>query len=78
MPLDKGKLAQDLTTVFTTAADKAWSSEQTANAIAAAIDDYVTAAVVGGISVNLVSNGVPVGSGSLFGTGTQAGTVKLQ
>lgn len=78
MPLDMAKLAQDLATAFDDAKTNAWSGEQTANAVAAAIDKYVTAAVVGGITVNVVSNGVPVGNGSVFGTGTQVGTVKLQ
>lgn len=78
MPLDKAALTRDLKTAFHDAKENSWSADQAAEAIAAAIDRYVTAAEVGGVSVNVVSNGLPVGSGSLFGNGTQIGTVKLQ
>jgi hypothetical protein len=78
MPLDKARLSQDIAQAFSDAKANAWSGEQTADALAAAIDTYVNAAVVGGISVSVVSNGVPVANGSVFGTGTQVGTVKLQ
>jgi hypothetical protein len=73
MSLDKNKLSQDLKTAFKNAKDNLWSSDQAAEAIAAAIDGYVKAAVVAGVRVDVVDP-----ANQPIGTGTQTGTVTIQ
>jgi hypothetical protein len=73
MSLDKSKLAQALKDVFKSATENSLSSDQVADGIASAIDDYVVAAAVVGVNVDVVDN-----AGQAIGTGAQTGAGKLQ
>lgn len=73
MALNKTTLASSLKTVFQSAKDNSWSSDQVADALADAIHQFVISADVTGVNVNVVNPAnVPIG------TGTQNGTGKLQ
>ncbi len=73
MPLDQSTLAQALKTAFSQAKANSWSSDQVADAMAAAIDTFVIGADVVGVTVNVVSP-----TNQPLGTGSQTGTGKLQ
>ena len=51
MALDKTTLKNDFVAMMNNAKDKAWSAEQVATAMAEAIDKYVRAADVVGVTV---------------------------
>ncbi len=71
MALDKNALAQALKDTFNNAKANSWSSDQVSDALATAIDTYVTGAAVVGVSVNVVNSGnQPIGTGAQTGTGT--------
>ena len=63
MALDKDKLGQDLQKAFDDAKSNAWSTQQVAQALAAAIDTYVTAAEV--TNVRTDANGSQIQNGKL-------------
>jgi hypothetical protein len=74
MPLDKTALRDALKAAFQQGlADPDWTQDDAAQALADAIDAYVRAAQVVGISVNVVDAG-----NVQIGTGTQVGTGSLQ
>ncbi len=55
MALDKNQLQTDLANAFQSAKDNSWTIAQVAAAIAAAIDTYVTAGEIKGLTVDLTS-----------------------
>ena len=65
MALDKDQLQNDLATAFQSAKDNSWTIEQVCAAIATAIDTYVTAGEIRGLTVDLT-------------TGSQNNQVKVQ
>ncbi len=71
MPLDKATLTTALTAAFEQGmADPDWTLGQAADAMATAIDDYVRAADVSGVSTNVVDPAsTPIGTGTQTGTG---------
>lgn len=73
MPLNQSSLAQALKTTFSNSKANSWSSHQVADALAAAINTFVSGADVVGVTVNVVST-----TNQALGTGTQTGTGKLQ
>jgi hypothetical protein len=72
VPLDKTTLQTAIATTFQQGmADPTWSADQTAKALADAIDAYVRGASVVGVTVNVVNPAqVPIGTGAQTGTGT--------
>ncbi|MBZ4417430.1 hypothetical protein [Myxococcus sp. RHSTA-1-4] len=73
MALNKTELADSIRGLFQKAFDESWSSEQVADALAEAIDTYVRAAAVTGVTVTVTNT-----SNTVIGTGTQTGTGSLQ
>jgi hypothetical protein len=73
MALNQSTLSQALKDTFSKAKANSWSSDQVADALAAAINSFVVSADVVGITVNVVNP-----SNQPIGTGTQTGTGKLQ
>ena len=74
MPLDKDTLRDALIAAFEQGlSDPAWTKEDTAQAMADAIDAYVRDAEVVGVTTEVVD-----GSATVIGTGTQTGTGSLQ
>ena len=73
MPLNESSLAQALKDAFNQSKANSWSSDQVADALATAINTFVTGADVVGVTVNVVST-----TNQPLGTGTQTGTGKLQ
>jgi len=67
MTLDKSGLSKALLAMMNNAQDNAWSKQQVADAMAAAIDGYVRTASVSGVVVTLPGGG----------TASQADTVGL-
>ena len=63
MALNKDQLKSDLKTAFDNATSQSWSTAQIAQAIATAIDTYVTAADVTGIKTD--PNGQQIQNGKL-------------
>ena len=57
MTLDKSGLSKALLTMMNNAQDNAWSKQQVADAMAAAIDGYVRTASVSGVVVTLPGGG---------------------
>jgi len=72
MALDKAVLSAALKAAFEAGMDDPeWTLQQAADAMAAAIDLYVRAAAVVGVTVAVVDGGGnPLGSGSQTGTGS--------
>ena len=72
MALDKTLLATALKTAFEAGAqDENWTAQDAADAMADAIDAYVRAAVVAGITTDVVNlGGVLIGHGTQTGNGT--------
>lgn len=73
MALDRKQLAAAIKTTFDTSSAEGWTTEQVADGLATAIDDYVRAAEVREVKTKLQLD-VPNNTGS----GTQVGAVKLQ
>ena len=71
MPLDVNQLSNTLVQVFQDGMSAA-SSDEVARALAQAIHDYVSAAVVDGIEVDVVD-----GAGNPLGTGSQRAPVTI-
>ena len=61
MALDKDKLGQDLQKAFDGAKNNAWSTQQVAQALAAAIDAYATAADVTNVRTDVNGNQIQNG-----------------
>ena len=61
MALDKDKLGQDLQKAFDDAKNNAWSTQQVAQALAAAIDAYATAADVTNVRTDVNGNQIQNG-----------------
>ena len=72
MPLDRNALADALKAAFQQGLDDpAWTKDDAAEALADAIDAYVRAAEVVGVTVDVVDAGNnPIGTGAQTGTGT--------
>ena len=73
MALNQSTLSQALKNTFSQAKANSWTSDQVADALAAAINSFVASADVVGVTVNVVS-----AANQPLGTGTQTGTGKLQ
>ena len=73
MALDSKQLAKAIQLTFDSAAAEGWSTEQVADGLAQAIDDYVRRAEVQGVETKLELD-VPNNTGS----GAQVGSVPLQ
>lgn len=71
MPLDKDRLRLALIDAFDAGmSDPDWTKEQTAAALAAAIDEYVRDAGVVDVTVDVVDpGGTPIGTGAQTGVG---------
>jgi hypothetical protein len=73
MPLDKPTFVTALATAFQRGMDDPeWTKEDTAQALADAIDAFVRSAAVSGVTVQVANPG-----GGVIGTGTQTGTGAL-
>lgn len=74
MPLDKAALKAALKAAFLAGkASQEWTEEDAAGAMADAIDAYVRAAAVTGVTVDVKDDGaVHIGTGTQVGTGTLA------
>lgn len=72
MPLDKNALRDALKASFQQGmTDPGWSQDDAAQALADAIDTYVRAAQVTGVTVTVVNAGnVQIGTGAQTGVGT--------
>ncbi|MBZ4373778.1 hypothetical protein [Corallococcus sp. AS-1-6] len=73
MALNKTTLATKLKDTFKRARDESWSSDQVADGLASAFDEYVRAADVVSVQVTVRNT-----SNVVIGTGTQSNTGKLQ
>jgi hypothetical protein len=73
MALDQNQLSQSLKNAFTSAKDNSWSSDQVADAIAAAINTFVLSATVIDVTVDVVDP-----TNKHIGTGVQTGTGSLK
>jgi hypothetical protein len=73
MALDKTALAEQLKEIFTDAKDNSWPSDQVADALADAIDQYVRGAKVTGVQVEVKDL-----SNTVIGSGTQNNLGELQ
>ena len=72
MPLDKNSLRDAMKSAFQQGmSDPSWTADQTAQALADAIDVYVRGAAVMGVTVDVVNDAsVHLGTGAQTGAGT--------
>jgi hypothetical protein len=71
MPLATTALATTLKQVFRDAKDEQWSSDQVADALAAAFESFVKTGDVVGVTVDVRDSGNnPLGTGTQTGAGT--------